>query len=141
MKYIPGSTFFKDVLIAWAKFNYEFPTEEHEIMNQIIYLNSNIRRAGKPFRNQHLINSNIDKIYQLVDTVGKFKSNLELQQEFRSNLNDLDLNSIKAAIPVVWKQILRDPDIQKFQDQNITKYEKTKNQKLTQIIYWEQLRN
>ena len=97
--------FVKEVLQAWSEYNYEIPTEPKEIMNQIIYFNSNIKRANKVSIVKGM--QEPQKIYQLFHECEKrMSTHEEIRDRYNTELTVLETNSIKSAIPVVRKQIV-----------------------------------
>ena len=42
-------SFWRDVLLAWSKINYNYPSTQEEICKQIIWYNSFLRVKNKPF--------------------------------------------------------------------------------------------
>ena len=87
------SDFWKDVLVAWNKYNI---CEGRKVENQLIWYNSEIRIQDKPFFWRDMYRNGLKYIYQLYE--GKnFKPYERVHTEF--GLSFLRYNSLKTAIP------------------------------------------
>ena len=87
------SVFWEDVLKCWCNYNYyrQVRTE-----NQLIWYNSSIKVAGKPFFWRDAYQRGLKFVYQLF-TKGGFISESTALQQF--GIGVMRLNSLKAAIP------------------------------------------
>ena len=82
----------------------------NEILNEKIWFNKDILIGNKPFFNRIWCNNGITKINDLFNNHGTFKSKEELFNDFHFQINTMELNSIKSAIPKEWvKQIKLQP--------------------------------
>ena len=129
---------FWEILEAWARFNFAIPTEVEDMLNQILWFNSNIKRAGKPMVDKKFIQSDIICVYQLFhETEQRMLLSQEIKDRYGTWLTVLELNSLKSTIPVSWKQnILRaESQVEDMIDQSITNYEKVAGKKITTATY------
>ena len=97
-------SFWRDVLIAWAKYNHEKPTDRTSIMNQIVWYNSYLKVNEKLIFIKKAYVSGLNTIAQLVTPEGKFLPIDIISRMFE--LTIMECNSIIAAIPKYWKAIL-----------------------------------
>ena len=99
------SVLMQDIWLAWLKIYFHIPETEEEIANQMLWGNSLILRAGMPIFNKKLVNSNIEFMDNLVDGKG-FRSFEDFTNIERQEVDIMLLNSVKSAIPNMWKKIL-----------------------------------
>ena len=92
-----NSTFWKDVLYSWCKYNYY---QSSRIENQIIWYNSKIKIQGKLVMWNDSYSKGLVYVHQLFQQQ-TYKSDGQLQQEY--GLSTLRVNSLKSAIPGEWK--------------------------------------
>ena len=97
------------ILDAWTKINFELVLEsKEEILDSIIWGNSLIRCENKPFFKKELVNSNVDKIINILDVETlRFLSYDEIVREFGHVFDQLMYFSILAAIPRHWKTSIK----------------------------------
>ena len=90
--------FWTNVIQAWAETNFieDVLYPEH----QIIWLNSHIRQANKPFLWEECHDVGLMYMKDLLDSSGNFKSDYQLNKEFKLKL--LQINTLKSAIPSIW---------------------------------------
>ena len=131
--------FLKEIAEAWSKYNYEYPQELKEMSNQIIWFNSNIRRAGLPLRDE-FVNTGIQKVHQLLtDDTNEIRNYVQYKELENSNLSMLKYYALKAAVPIVWKQNLKraeQSEIKKCIENGMYKYDKIDVQ-IVRKVYWE----
>ena len=89
--------FWEQVLEAWSKFNLY---GDRRIENQIIWYNSEIKIASRPFLWADVCQRGLLFVHQLFRD-GKLKSHEEIQDEY--GLGVMRFNSLKAALPQNWK--------------------------------------
>ena len=120
-----GCDFPGEVLRAWAKFNFETPTEPIEIMNQMVWGNTFIKRGGAVILSEDCIDANMDMLYLWISVEEKrFLTNIEIFENTGTSMNDMTLNAVKTAIPNTWKQVLLHECREEWQDQYVTNFEK-----------------
>ena len=97
--------FWQDVLGSWYLFNYNEPDEENEIVNQIIWYNSNIRVADQVIFNKHLYEKGIVYIKDLVfeQRIITYEELCNIFEITYDQLNVLTYNSIVTSIPREWR--------------------------------------
>ena len=98
-------SFWRDILIIWAKYNFHKPENQTEIKNQTIWYNSWIRINKKPCFFKKPYQDSLMYVTQLFDQEGKIIS----YQNFKSffNITQMEWNGIVTAIPTQWKKELR----------------------------------
>ena len=103
---------------------------------QLIWGNSHILRKNKPIWLSVIINSNIDYVSQLIDRIEhRFLMWEQLTDQYGHNLDWLMYESIKAAIPQSWKQIIK---YQTVENEPITKCDTIAGKdKVVQYVYWD----
>ena len=89
--------FWEDVLMAWCEYNFYI---YRRVENQIIWFNSQIQIGKKLIFWKDVYDKGLLYVYQLFGD-GKFKDAERIQEEFGLPL--MRYNSLKAAIPVEWK--------------------------------------
>ena len=57
----------KDINIAWAKYNFHYVNNRQDILNQILWYNSHIECRGSVFLHAFLKSSRINAIRDIVD--------------------------------------------------------------------------
>ena len=99
----------KDILKAWYSHTFQIPVEKDDILTQKMVGNSLIKRANKPIMAKKVIESSVKYIYQL-----RSKKNYaalmdfeELKENYIVLFDELMYNSIKTAIPLVWKSMIK----------------------------------
>ena len=103
------SDFWEDVLWSWASYNYY---NNQNTGNQLIWYNSNIRIANKPFFWKDQFMRGLLYVHQLFENQ-QYKSEDQVLREY--NLSVLSYNSLKSAIPVEWRSyFLSTPPISYF---------------------------
>ena len=130
--------FGKWVLKYWAKINYSIPVEKEEIKSQLLWGNARITRKLDPFFDPELTQSNIEYVYQIINSQEKRFMNLhEIQEIHGCILSPMLYNQLKAAIPVTWKTTLKyDTDITECETVETNFEKKEKAGKITAPIYW-----
>ena len=102
------SQFWEDVLKSWCEYNFH---HDRRVENQLIWLNSEIRIAGKPFFWKDAFQRGLKYVYQLFDK-GNFKAQEQLYQEFGVSM--LRHNSLKLAIPGKWKAFFMETQVSEY---------------------------
>ena len=99
-----GENFWAQVLHAWSNINYWSPTTVGEILQQLLWYNSHIRRENLPFYWAPWYRAGIQTIRDLwnVEEHEPYTA-AYLSQKHNIDVGWLQLNSVWAAIPQVWK--------------------------------------
>ena len=100
--------FWQDVLKSWSEFN---AYKNTRIENQLIWYNSCVRIAGKPFMWNDTYNRGLRYTYQLFENM-EFKSQEQVAQEY--GLTKMRYNSLKMALPKEWKDYFQQHNTQTF---------------------------
>jgi len=98
-----------EIMFEWYQYTYKTCNQLDSkdcIVNQNIWFNSTIRIANKPVYYKSWYTAGIKYINNLLDG-NKWKSPLELEQEFDIKINLLDYLGILNSIPVTWRRILK----------------------------------
>ena len=133
--FMPKNTFWKEVLLAWCKLNFEQPITLNDIQNTTIWYNSDIRVANKPIFYAKCYNAGIIYISDIVKENMEFLSYNELITKFGNVMTFIEYYGILHAIPKAWKQLLKNN--MPIPNQNkLTFYEKFQNKlRSTSAIY------
>ena len=84
------------------------PQDAQEILEQPLWGNSLITRAGMPFFQHEIINSNIFIVSDIVNMEsGSFLKFNELEDKYGPSISIMMYNSLISAISRLWKHILR----------------------------------
>ena len=100
--------FWTDVLKCWCELNYAPPITKVQVLEQIIWLNSNICINNTPIIYIDWIKAKVIRIRDLLDGEANFLSIHQINQKWNCNLNFLALYGIIQAIPLPWKRWLRE---------------------------------
>ena len=96
----------RDVCKAWAEINFFCPNSSKDILDQCLWYNSNIKNGkDQMLCNKFWVKKKLNKLSQLVSGQG-FKTVQQLQREFGTQINFLDLEGIKRAILKEWMQTI-----------------------------------
>ena len=129
------NTTFRDIWIAWSKVFFHIPESIDEIMTQNIWGNSHVKRAGKPFFDKEGFNSFIDSPQFLIKQDGTLKEWELLLDIEKRNLKIMTYNQIKAAIPKLWLQIIKNNLSHTPTQSKLEKLESYT--KPAKVFYWE----
>ena len=133
-KYIPGNTFWHNLIHRWNNFNYHKPQNAEMIREQIICFNSFIKKNGNVIKDKKWRSDYIMRIKDLLRPVGnEFMSYDEILIKYpTAAFNWLEHTAIISAIPDDWKTKLRERNSETF----TTRYSKLgDNVKVSQMFY------
>ena len=103
-----GQNFWCDVYRSWCNYNFRSPDSADEILNQVIWYNSCIRRDNKPIYSNNLFTNGIVYIHNLFH---QEKRQIYTFQEFVTKygyITDwLSYENVTRSIPQLWKNILK----------------------------------
>ena len=109
-KVIQNQTFWKTVMVTWAKFHFYNPSTCEEIQEQIIWYNSHIRIDGTVITaNMHMIQHGIFRVKHILDASGNIMSHATIEEEAGTSIPWLWYYQLREAIPRQWKQMLAIP--------------------------------
>ena len=117
-------TFWRDVLIAWSKYNSHTPANRSEIVNQIIWYNSHIKCDKKVLFIKGSYEAGLITISQLILPNGQFMPINIICAMF--SLSVMECNSILSAIPKHWKKMMLEEETQKSYEYEYDKILKVK---------------
>ena len=124
----------RDIWLAWSKVFFTIPETMEGIQGQVIWGNSLVLRAGLPFFDTALINSNIDYPQTLFEN-GSFKTYEQIPEEVRKDVDLWLFNAIKTVIPPVWRSFLRESNANKNKSVKWEMYKGFKSP--SRFFYWE----
>ncbi len=103
-KRIFGNTFLGNMLCAWSSLHYRHPPENRNIIDEMLWYNSDFKIAGRPSGIQCLMDLNLNCLRDLV-TGNVFKSFQEIKM-IAPGMSRWEYNILKAAIPNRWLECL-----------------------------------
>ena len=123
---------------AWSKITYKYPEEKDEILDSVLWGNSQILRQNRPIFDQRLLHSKINKIIDIYDTDKKCFYHYDKICNMYSNttLTFLLYCSIIAAIPNMWKIILRNSEYNEPLDPYSKIEQYSKGKPASKKLYW-----
>lgn len=103
-----SSNFWIQVWKYWAELKQiDEPINRDEVLNQVIWLNDNLLRKGKPWISTSMHEAGIDRIYDIYDeTNNVFLTYDQVCTKFNQRINWLHFNAIIAAIPNKFRLLL-----------------------------------
>ena len=137
-----------DVWLSWCEYNAKSSlSNPEEILVSILWGNSLIRKRYKPIFDNCLVNSSVERILDIYNLESKrFCSYVEVSEQSGRNLTNLYYLGIIAAIPNMWKLLLKEyvPNKEIDIDSNVELLDK--NKRLSQLsptrrIYWNMIEN
>ena len=126
------------ILVAWTEFHFKPVLEtEEEILNTPLGGNLLILRQNLPIFDLRLVNSNIHRLIDIVDVSNKKLYNFQqVQENFGNRFDYLFYLGLIAAIPNLWKNIIRNAEFAVPLDQTpLIDLLKDKGQS-SKFIYW-----
>jgi hypothetical protein len=135
--------FYNEILQTWASLTYSEPSKPEEILKQILWYNSCIKIDNKTVNYKTWADNNINFIQDLLNKDGNFATKNELENKFSMNFKYLEYESLRHAIPKIWKTKIemdtgsKNMIINKEYKIKINKIEKQITEISTRDIYWE----
>lgn len=127
-----SDAFWMDFLSAWASCNFTDKVDRMNVGEQIIWYNSNILIAERPFIFREAFAAGILYISDILREDGTFKCYEEVVQDFGPCLNWLEFMQICDSIPHEWIAIIRND----LDSPIISLFDKIKNEyKISRSIY------
>ena len=101
--------FHKQIIESWLRINKCRDYTEEIILNEYIIQNKNIKIKGKMISEQFFNNDSSKnlKIWDIIDNNGYLKMRESINTELSLNMEQLNYNSLKSAIPYKWKKKIR----------------------------------
>jgi len=78
-----------------------------EIRSEYLWCNKFIIAAGKPLLYRNMYNAGVVYINDIVDNYGRFKNIKDVNNSFNVNLNIMQYNTLKDAVPASWRLLLK----------------------------------
>ena len=107
LKIFEVETYWVQTLVAWSKINYREPENKQQVLDQIIWLNSNIKIQGKMLHWPNWIKKGIIYVRNIFNTDGSPINWRELCSVY-GPVNWLDLKSLIYSILEAWRFMLED---------------------------------
>ena len=103
---------------AWASYNYREVLEDPiEVLDATLVYNSLIRRANMPITDKNWTYKNITKVWHIwYFDQKRYYTHEELMMEYDMRVDMLRYNSLKMAIPPIWKHIIKNCEIEQIVD-------------------------
>ena len=103
MQLFPRKNFWTNLLYNWLNTSYRYPTSKNDVLQEIIWFNSNICIANAPIFYKSWFKKGIVTISDIVDTNGEIKGPNQLRDEFCLNTLITLVYGLWQAIPKAWK--------------------------------------
>lgn len=104
---IPMKSFWRQVLYAWARYNFKEILSPNEVYDTIIWFNSCIRVDGSILMSHAAWNAGLVKVSQLFDDNGVCYSYAQIVAKYGSVFTWYQYQQIISAIPTPWRQYLK----------------------------------
>ena len=101
-KMFGSGTYWTQTLKAWCRINYCWPQSKNQILNQIIWLNSEYRQNNRPIYWPKWIEAGVLFIQDMLNPYGEFLTWDTFKQKY-AGLSWLDYTSLCHAFPPMWK--------------------------------------
>lgn len=130
---IPNKSFWRQVLYAWCRFNYQDTLSFEEIHCSIIWYNSLIKIDDCVLMLHGAWRAGLRTVGQLFNVDGSCKTFLEITTRFGKIMSWFQYTQLISAIPTAWKSLMRNNAIDLIP---CTKYEKLYSTcKITATVY------
>ena len=106
------NTLIREILVCWSNLVFSQNPPERYIHNQVIWNNSCIRINGNFIVKHNWINKDVIRIHHLLHEQGAFLTHSQFKNKYEIQCNFLDFFSVISAIPLQWKRVVRNPQIQ-----------------------------
>ena len=133
----------QDILTAWSKFHYTPVFDETDKMLETpLWGNSLIRRKKQPIFEDFLCRAEFSKVWQLVNFEQKrLMTYQEITGEYECNFDTLTYLGLIAAIPRLWKQIIKTLDMNQPLDYTPAVILLSELPKKSSRIYWDLIKH
>ena len=92
------NVFWKEVFESWCEIHYHDPQNRDNVLNQIIWLNSDIKQGNKMFINEKAMRLGPIRLEDICDDQGNILNFAQLNQKYPGTLGWLEYLSITSAI-------------------------------------------
>ena len=100
------SNFYNQIFMYWNCIYNEHPYQPNDIYNQLIWYNSCIKIDNKLVFKKNWLEKGIKYIYDIIDKHGKIIPKIELEQNLKIEINEMEYNGLLQAIPSKWIKIM-----------------------------------
>ena len=97
------SKFWESVLTAWCELNYKTPETKSEIINQVLWYNSEIKINNRMIYYPELYDRGVSYLKDITAGNKIMKQN-EIEYVYGCTIDTMKYNSLIAAIPNKWKK-------------------------------------
>ena len=132
-KLIPYDSHWRRVLHSWCRYHYVETFSGEEVLNEILWFNSNICVMGKPIVNFQCMNMGPVILKDILDDRGNKVSYQQINQKFDNNLTWFEYKQLMSAIPEIWWYLSKNGLVTKLQ--RIELKEITMRQKVSSYVY------
>lgn len=101
------STFFEEALKSWLHFQFYPPENTEEYLQQIIWLNANIKIDGAPFCWKSMMDKGIIFLNDIINTENNLMKYKQLINTYGNVCTMQMYNQLRGAIPHSWKQKIK----------------------------------
>ena len=126
-------SFWKDIAKEWAAYHYTCKFRGEEVKQEILWFNSNIVWDKLPFCNMRAFVNGLRTFSDVIDINGNYIKLQEIHVKFGDNLDRLEYEQLKKAIPKEWRKLVMNGEncktktILDIVDQNPRKNKVSKN--------------
>jgi hypothetical protein len=99
--------FYRQIFDAWEKTKVAPVEDPFKIRREILWFNKNIKIKGKEICYRKWYEKGIVMLHDLVNENGDFIDSQVLSNKYGIEIKVMDYNSLKSAIPQVWKRALK----------------------------------
>lgn len=110
IKQLFASSFWCDVLLAWSKYNFHQPNSHAQVLQQIIWLNSNICVHGRPVCFKEAYQAGIGHVVDIYQN-GAFLSYQAVRNKYGNCISWLKYYQLVSSIGSTWGALLINPNI------------------------------
>ena len=96
--------FFKQALESWLQFQFNPPERTEQIVQQILWLNSNIVIDKKTVFIEEMFKKGIIFVNDIINRTGGVMSHMQLTQTYGNVCSTQNYNQLIAALPQKWKR-------------------------------------
>ena len=110
-KLISTPSIWRTIFLAWCEYNFFRPCTAQEVLNQVLWYNSNIKIGGEVAKNRQAIRQGVLMVKEITTRKGEFHTYDEICTLYPGAFTWLSYANLCAAVPSNWITILREGDI------------------------------
>jgi hypothetical protein len=137
------SPFYLQILKSWKKIKDPPLEDPFKIRREILWWNKEVKIKNKEVFYKNWCEASILTLHDLLEENGNFKTEKALQEEFNVPISTMEYNSLKSAIPTLWKRCVKKMKIPAIAISNLEQPYITCNDRLLALgiatnkdIYW-----